>query len=178
MAEKTTLARPYAEAIFDLASEDKSFNNWTKTLSTICDITSNDEVQALIGNPEIDTKDSISIITEISQGKLNEQAINLLHMAGENDRLDIFNEIAEELEKLIALDKGTLDAEVISAFAVNAAQEKLILESLKKRFNKEVTITTRVDKSLLGGIVIHVGDLVIDGSVSNQLQKITQTLMR
>jgi len=178
MAEKTTLARPYAEAIFDLASEDKSYNNWTKILSTICDITSNDEVLALVENPEIDIRDSIAIINEISQGKLNEQAINLLHMAGENGRLDLFNEIAQEFEKLKAQNQGTLDAEVTSAFTITATQKKMISESLKKRFDKEVSINTTVDKSLIGGIVIRVGDLVIDGSVSNQLQKITQTLMR
>ncbi|MFK5985153.1 MAG: F0F1 ATP synthase subunit delta [Pseudomonadota bacterium] len=177
MAEKTTLARPYAEAIFELATADGNLDSWTEKLQLISEVTSLDEVIAIVKNPEIKLDDCIAIISELCSDKLDEQSINLLRLAGENGKLELFPEVTQEFENLKAQAQGTMEAEVISAFAVNAAQKKLITESLEKRFNKQVSITTKVDKSLIGGIVIRAGDLVIDGSISNQLQKITHTLM-
>jgi len=177
MAEKTTLARPYAKAIFELASKDNTIDSWMEKLDLLSQVSSVDEVLDVVKNPEINLDDTISMFTEICKDMLDDESVNLLRLAGENGRLDLFPEIAQEYEKLKAEAQGTLEAEVISAYTVNAAQKKLITESLQKRFNKEVTITTIIDKSIIGGIVIRAGDLVIDGSVSTQIQKITHTLM-
>jgi F-type H+-transporting ATPase subunit delta len=177
MAEKITLARPYAKAIFELASKDNAIDSWMEKLDLLSQVSSVDEVLDVVKNPEINLDDTISMFTEICKDMLDDESINLLRLAGENGRLDLFPEIAQEYEKLKAEAQGTLEAEVISAYTVNAAQKKLITESLQKRFNKEVTITTIIDKSLIGGIVIRAGDLVIDGSVSTQIKKITHTLM-
>ncbi len=178
MAEKSTLARPYARAIFDLASEDNELDSWAEKLQLLSQITSVNEVMELVNNPDIPLTNSISIIGDLCKDQLDDKVMNLLRLAGENGRLGLFPQITEEFEKLKAQAQGSIEAEVTSAFAVNASQKKLIIESLKKRFNKDVSMTTAIDESLLGGIVIRVGDLVIDGSVSNQLQKITHTLMR
>jgi len=177
MAEKTTLARPYAKAIFELASQGNEIDSWLEKLQLLSQVTSNDDVMDMIINPEVSLDETVSMLSEICKDMLDEKSINLIRLAGENGRLDIFPEIVKEFEVLKAEAQGTLEAEVISAYAVNATQKKLITESLIKRFDKEVTITTSIDKSLVGGIVIRAGDLVIDGSVSNQLQKITHTLM-
>lgn len=178
MAEKTTLARPYAKAIFELACQDNEIDGWIEKLKLLSEVTSIDEVMDVIKNPEISLDDTISMLTDICKDMLDDKSINLLRLAGENGRLDLFPQMVREFEILKAQAQGTLEAEVISAYAINATQKKLITESLVKRFNKDVTITTAIDKSLIGGIVIRAGDLVIDGSVSNQLQKITHTLMR
>jgi F-type H+-transporting ATPase subunit delta len=177
MAEKTTLARPYAKAIFELASQDNEIDSWMEKLQLLSHVSSIDEVRDVIKNPEIKLEDTVAMIMEVCKDMLDEKSINLLHLAGENGKLELFPQIAEEFEKLKAQAQGTMEAEVISAFAVNATQKKLITDSLEKRFNKEVTITTTIDKSLVGGILIRAGDMVIDGSVSNQLKKITHTLM-
>lgn len=178
MAEKITLARPYAKAIFELASKDNAIDSWMEKLDLLSQVSSVDEVLDVIKNPEISLDDTVSMFTAICKDMLDDESVNLLRLAGENGRLDLFPEIAQEYEKLKAQAQGTLEAEVISAYTVNAAQKKLITETLQKRFNKEVTITTIIDKSLIGGIVIRAGDLVIDGSVSTQIKKITHTLMR
>ena len=178
MAEKITLARPYAKAIFELASKDNAIDSWMEKLDLLSQVSSVDEVLDVIKNPEISLDDTVSMFTAICKDMLDDESVNLLRLAGENGRLDLFPEIAQEYEKLKAQAQGTLEAEVISAYTVNAAQKKLITETLLKRFNKEVTITTIIDKSLIGGIVIRAGDLVIDGSVSTQIKKINHTLMR
>jgi F-type H+-transporting ATPase subunit delta len=177
MAEKTTLARPYAKAIFDLACQDNDIDSWMEKLQLLSEVSSIDELQDVIKNPEVKLDDIVSIFKDICKDNLDEKAINLIRLAGENGRLDLFPQIASEFAILKSDAQGTMEAEIISAYAVNATQKKLITDSLIKRFNKDVSITTTIDKSLVGGIVIRAGDLVIDGSVSNQIQKITHTLM-
>ncbi len=76
-----------------------------------------------------------------------------------------------------AEQEGSIEAQVISAYAVNATQKKSIAAALTKKLGREVTITTQTDKSLLGGVIIRAGDMVIDGSVKSQLEKITHSLL-
>ncbi len=178
MAEKTTLAKPYAKAIFEIASQDNTVDSWLEKLELLSQVSSVDTVLEVIKNPEISTDDTINMFTDICKDMLDDKSVNLLRVAGKHSRLDLFPEIAREYAKLKAEVQGTLEAEVISAYMVNATQKKLITENLKKRFNKEITITTVIDKSLIAGIVIRAGDLVIDGSVSSQIKKLTHTLLR
>ncbi len=178
MAEKVTLARPYAEAIFESASQDKEIDSWSDILSVLSQISQSEKVIDQVNNPELSHDDKVGVFTSVGKDFLNEKAINLVKLAAENEKLDLFPEIAEMYEDLKAEAKSIIEAEVMSAYAVNATQKKLIIDSLEKRFDKKVTITTSIDKSLIGGIIIRAGDLVIDGSVSSQLKKITQTLLR
>jgi|SaaInl4_200m_RNA_FD_contig_101_89307_length_2212_multi_4_in_0_out_0_2 F-type H+-transporting ATPase subunit delta len=178
MAEKVTLARPYAEAIFESANESKDIDNWSDILNVLSELSQSDKVTEQVSNPEMSLEEKVSVFTSLGKDFLNEKAVNLVKLAAENEKLDLFPEIAQVYEALKAESKSMIDAEVISAYAVNATQKKMIIESLEKRFEKQVTISTSIDKSLIGGIIIRAGDLVIDGSVSSQLKKITQTLMR
>lgn len=177
MAEKSTLARPYAKALFELANENNELQSWSDKLAILSQVSADEQVADLIANPEVANEDVISLFESVGGDALDEQAKNLLKLAAENDRLDSFPEVAEAFESLRADKEGTIEAEVTSAFAVNATQKKLITEALQKRLGCDVTLTTNVDKDLVGGVIIRAGDLVIDGSVSNQLKKITKTLM-
>jgi F-type H+-transporting ATPase subunit delta len=178
MAEKVTLARPYAEAIFESASQDNDVDSWSDVLGVLSQISQSKKVIEQVNNPELSDAEKVAMFTAVAKDFLNEKAVNLVKLTAENEKLDLFPEIAQMYEELKAEAKSIVEAEVISAYAVNATQKKLIIESLEKRFNKKVTITTSVDKSLIGGIIIRAGDLVIDGSVASQLKKITQTLLR
>ena len=177
MAEKSTLARPYAQAIFNLALANNDLKAWSDKLALINEVAGNETMIELIDNPEVDEDLIISLFQEICKEGLDEQGVNFLKVAAENGRLEIIPEIAEEFELLRANEEGTIEAEVISAYAVNAAQKKSIAQALKNKLGREVTITTKTDKSLLGGVIIRAGDMVIDGSVKAQLDKITHSLM-
>lgn len=177
MAEASTLARPYARAIFNVATTDDSFNTWSDTLSLLKEIVSNQSVQVIIGNPDIEIPQIISFFTDICKEGLDDKGINFLKIAAENGRLDLIPEIADSFNILQAERGGNIEAQIISAYAVNAAQKKSIAAALEKRFGREVSIKTKIDKSLLGGIIIHAGDVVIDGSVKTQLEKITHSLL-
>ena len=177
MAEVSTLARPYARAIFNLASGDDSFTKWSETLTLLKEIISNQSVQEIISNPEIESDQLISFFTDICKEGLDDKGINFLKTAAENNRLDLIPEIADSFEIMQAERDGSIEAQVISAYAVNATQKNSIAAALKKRFGREVSIKTKTDKSLLGGIIIYAGDIVIDGSVKTQLEKITHSLL-
>lgn len=177
MAEVSTLARPYARAVFNLASADDSLKAWSETLSLLKEVAENDAVNELISNPEIQKDQIISLFVDICKEHLDEKAINFLKVTVENGRLELLPHIADSFEILRADQEGSIDACVISAFAVNAAQKENIAAALKKKFGREVTMTTEIDKSLIGGVIIRAGDVVIDGSVKTQLEKITHSLL-
>lgn len=177
MAEASTLARPYAQAIFNLANADNTLKAWSDKLALLKEVATNESMIEIITNPDVSTEQTVELIVDICKGHLDEQGVNFLKIAAENGRLEILPYIAESFEVLRSEAEGNIEAQVISAFAVNASQKKSIAEALKKKLGREVTITTKTDKSLLGGVIIRAGDIVIDGSVKSQLEKITHSLL-
>jgi len=180
MAETSTLARPYAQAIVNLAHADNTVKTWSDTLTLLKEVTANESIVKLIENPDVSSERLISLISDIckdEQVELSEQAQNFLKITAENGRMGVIPEIADSFEAMRAEEEGSIEAQVISAFAVNATQKKSIAAALKTKLGREVTITTRTDKSLLGGVIIRAGDMVIDGSVKLQLEKITLSLL-
>ncbi len=178
MAEKTTIARPYAEAVFQLAQQQGELKSWSETLQLCAAIASNPEMSALIGNPRIDATQLSGLFGELCGEKLNEQGKNFIATLIENDRLDLLPEIAELYEKARAEAEGVMSAEVISAQSLDKSQQEAIAAALKKRLGREVVLECRVDESLLGGAVIRAGDLVIDGSAKGQLDRLAHVLLR
>ena len=177
MAEASTLARPYAQAIFNLAKADNTLKAWSDKLALLKQVAANESMIEIITNPDISVEQTVTLFTDICKDGLDEQGMNFLKLAAENGRLEILPHIADSFEALRAEAEGNIEAQVISAYAVNAAQKKSIAEALKKKLGREVTITTKTDKSLLGGVIIRAGDIVIDGSVKTQLEKITHSLL-
>ncbi|MGD8571019.1 MAG: F0F1 ATP synthase subunit delta [Gammaproteobacteria bacterium] len=173
MAEKSTIARPYAEAIFELAKEQKQLKQWSDVLQTLAVLTSNEDMQAMISNTSVTREQLADFILELSGGDFSAEAKNLIKVLAENRRLTLMDEIAAQYEELRAEEEKTIEAEVVSAFEVSAAQQKQIADKLKARLGREVSLSCRVDPSLLGGAVIKAGDLVIDGSTLGQIQKLS-----
>ncbi|MCU7938523.1 MAG: F0F1 ATP synthase subunit delta [gamma proteobacterium symbiont of Bathyaustriella thionipta] len=177
MAETSTLARPYAQAIFNLAHANNTLKAWSDTLALLKEVTANESMVELINNPSVSDEQVILLITEICKDGLDEQGQNFLKVTAENGRLEVLPFIADSFEAMRAEEEGSIEAQVISAYAVNATQKKSIAAALKKKLGREVTITTQTDKTLLGGVIIRAGDMVIDGSVKSQLEKITHSLL-
>ena len=173
MAEKSTIARPYAEAIFALAKEQSELKAWSSMLSTLAIIADDSNMKAMISNTNVGKSQLADLILEICGKQLSDHGKNLVKLLAENRRLTLLNEIAAQYEVLRAEEEKTIEAEVISAFEVSDAQQKQIAEKLKARLGREVTLSCRVDPSLLGGAVIKAGDLVIDGSTIGQIQKLS-----
>ena len=180
MAEASTLARPYAQAIFDLANTNNTLKLWSDSLGFLKEITADKSMLELIGNPDMTNEQVILLIVDICQDgqlELDEKVHNFLKVAAENGRLDVVPYIAEQFEELCSKEDGSINAHIVSTYAINATQKKSIIAALKQKLGREITITTQIDKSLLGGVIIRAGDMVIDGSVKLQLEKITNSLL-
>jgi len=178
MAEKTTIARPYAQAVFELAQARKELPRWSDMLQLAAAVAADARMSKLVGNPRV-TKDQLAkLFLDICGDKLSAEAQNLIRVLVDNDRLDVLTEIAALYQTYRAEAERTVEAQVISAFPVDEAQQKAIIASLKKRLGREVTLSCEVDQKLLGGAIIRAGDLVIDGSVTGHLAKLEVALAR
>ncbi|MEQ6340083.1 MAG: F0F1 ATP synthase subunit delta [Gammaproteobacteria bacterium] len=176
MAEKSTVARPYAQAIFDLAHSQGALHEWSDSLQLVAAITADIRVQRLIANPRVRGDRLQSLLLDIGGARLTPGVQNLIKVLIVNHRLVLLPEIAALYEFYRAEAERTMQAEVVSAFPVSEEQQKNIAAALKKRLGRDVSLTCKVDSDLLGGAIIRAGDLVIDGSVKGQLVKLSGAL--
>lgn len=172
----TTIARPYAEAVFAQARESGQLDAWSEALFVLSSIASAPEMAAQIGNPNVPRERLSDAILEIAGGDLSEEAKNLTRLLAENNRLSTLPEIAELFEALKIENQGLREVNVLSAFDLNEGQLEGLATALKKRLGVDVELTVETDPSLIGGVEIRAGDLVIDGSVRAKLRKLSTEL--
>ena len=176
MAEKSTIARPYAEAVFQLADASKQLKEWSAMLQTVAMIAADADMQSIIGNTSVNKEQVAQLVVDVAGDVMTDAGRNLVKLLTENRRLDVVAEIAEQFETLKAEAEKTVEAEIVSALEVSAVQQSMIAEKLKARLGCEVSLKCSVDESLMGGAIIKAGDMVIDGSVSGQLNKLSVEL--
>lgn len=176
MAEKNTIARPYAQAVFDLATSQKNLPAWSEMLALTAAVVSDKQLQPLIGNPRIDKARVVELIIDICGDRLDTLGQNMIKVLNENNRLALLPEIAAQYELYRAEAEKAIQAEVITAFPVSDEQQVAIAASLKKRLGRDVTLVCKTDKTLIGGAIIRAGDMVIDGSVIRHLDRLASAL--
>jgi F-type H+-transporting ATPase subunit delta len=176
MSELSTLARPYAEAIFRLAQGEKDLAGWSSRLQSLALIVSDAQVARLIADPAVSTDRVAGLIIEVAGSDLGERGGNFVKVLAENDRLSLLPEIGAQFETLKANAEGTLEATITSAQELTQAQLDELVAGLKTKFNRTVNVRVAVDPGLIGGAVIAIGDQVIDGSVKGRLQRMSFAL--
>ncbi len=177
MAEKSTIARPYALAAFELAKEQNDLAKWSEMLGFAAVVVTDVVMQQYISNPAINQEQLTKLMLQVCDDQLNDVGRNFIKVLIDNKRLAILPEIVTLYNQHRAEAERTVDAEVISAFPLSDAQKSTLIEGLKKRLGRNVNLVSKVDENLLGGAIVRAGDLVIDGSVSGQLNKLTTALM-
>ena len=177
MAEKRTVARPYAQAAFALAQEQGDLQSWSAMITLLGQAASDPQLADVLENPEQEPAKMVELLQTICGDAMLDTGVNMLKVLAENDRLTLLPEIAELFEEERAEVEKSLHAEVVSAASLSDAQQQQIIEALTKRLGKEVTLSCRIDESLVGGAIIYAGDTVIDGSVANRLEKLTNSLV-
>jgi F-type H+-transporting ATPase subunit delta len=175
MAEATSLARPYAKAVFELAQEKGAFNDWSERLQALAQVTENETVRQAIATPSVDKKQLVDAILAAA-GSEDEETRNLVALLAENGRLTAVSEMAEQFDALRAEAEKITQAEVVSATELSDSQRDAIAARLKEKLGTEVTLTTSIDESLIGGAIVRAGDLVIDGSVRAKLERLASSL--
>ncbi len=178
MAENSTIARPYAQAVYSLAKDKDALARWTDIIATLAEIASNEDVLAIAQRPDIADDIVSGIVCELCGDLLDDEVKRLIELLVENNRLDVLPEIRDQYETLRAEAEKMAKVEVVSAYELNAKQKTSIKTAMKKRLGCEVDLTARTDKTLLAGAIIRVGDLVIDGSAVTQLGRLDHALSR
>lgn len=177
MAEKSTVARPYALAAFELAREKNELAKWSDMLQFAAMVAIDDTMQQYSNNPHISRESLSRLFLSICSEQLTDVGKNFIKVLIDNRRLNVLPEIAMLYEQHRAEAERTVEAEVISAFPLSETQQALLVDKLKQRLGRDVNLIAKVDANLLGGAIVRAGDLVIDGSVNGQIDKLAHALM-
>lgn len=185
MADKNTIARPYAEAIFDLAKAASKLAVWSASLDVAGQLLADKPLVEYLGRPELGNRKRLDFLTGLFANAgaktldgSDKQGINFLKLLLENKRIAVLPEIAGHFAALKAKVENTVDATVTSAAPMSQAETDKIAGALKKRLGREVKVTTKVDANLIGGAVIRAGDVVIDGSLRARLEGLATALIK
>ncbi len=178
MSELTKAARPYAQAVFDLAQEKGELDRWSDMLAFGAAVVSNPEMEAVLDDPSVSGERLAELFISVCSEQFDEQGNNLVKVLVENDRLALLPAIAERFEQLRHEQQGKLTARVVSAQALTDEQKTKLADRLAKRLSAEITIESEVDESLIGGAIVRAGDLVIDGSIRGKLANLATSMSR
>ena len=180
MAENVTLARPYAEAAFQLAKGGNALDAWSVALSRLSAVTARPEMEECIGNPRLSPEQLAQLCLDVVASKektgLSAEQQNFVRVLADNDRLIVMPEISALFNELKHDHEGVKDAEITSAFALDDATLKNLVADLERKFGCKIQATVKVDAELIGGVRIAVGDEVIDASVRGKLAAMATAL--
>lgn len=177
MAEKTTIARPYARAAFEFALGSGKLVDWSLFLTQCKSVVQQPLVKRVIHSPKVGQSDKVGLLLTLSEASEDTELKHFFTLLADNGRLDVLPQIQEIFETLKSNHERVIDVNVESAFALDADYVQKIKESLKKRLGREVSVKSTVNQTLIGGAIIKAGDTVIDGSVKGKLKRLAESLM-
>lgn len=178
MAELSTIARPYAEALFGAANADGAgLAAWAELVNEMAQAAQHPEVQAALSDPGLDAGARAALLRALLKSSVSKPAENFLALLADNDRLALLPEIARQFEALKNRQEGSAEARIDSAFELTDAQVAELVAGLEKKFQVKLKPDVRVDPSLIGGVRVTVGDQVLDTSVSAQLVRLRDALV-
>jgi F-type H+-transporting ATPase subunit delta len=174
MAELATIARPYAEALFQVSKSDLAgVGAWLGALSAVAE---QPQLQQFAGNPNASQQQVFDLLTSVAKVQLDAQGQNFLRTVIDNRRVSALPEIAAQFRMLKNKQGGTSDAIVYSAFPMDAAALADTSALLEKRFGRKLNVSLQIDADLIGGIRAVVGDEVLDTSVKARLEQMKVAL--
>lgn len=185
MADNNTIARPYAQAVFELANESGDLATWSKALDIAAQLLADGQVVAYLGDPEFSNAQRLDFLTGLfakagakTLAGQDKKGTNFLKLLLEYRRVAVLPEISAHFEALKAKIENVVDVTVTSASAISKTQQDTISKALRARLGRDVNIATEIDENLIGGAVIKAGDVVIDGSLRARLEGLATALIK
>jgi F-type H+-transporting ATPase subunit delta len=172
MAERLTIARPYAKAVFAEAVAGKRLAEWSDVLQTAAAVSADARVKPLFGNPQVSASQLVELFSGVGGAGFDTRARNLLATLADYRRLPFLPEISTAFERLRAEYERTVEVTVTSAVALSPDQQQRLTAALSKRLARDVRLHTEIDTKLMGGAVLKADDLVIDGSIAGGLTQL------
>lgn len=178
--ELTTIAKPYANAIFEIAQQGGFYKNWKEVLEVGASIADDAMMRAFIASPSSNKAKKIEVVTAVFKSALgrilNNQEAALIDLLLENGRISVLPNILELFDAKAGLNSDAKVFHVISAYMLSATEEEKIISDLSDKYDTTVSIDIEVDGSLIGGVVIKEGDKVVDLSVKARLDELSSCL--
>jgi len=187
VADNNTVARPYAQAIFEVARENNALDELSVSLAVAGDLLSDGQVAVFLGQPALTDDQRLEFLQGLFAEAVGEGSVlaggsrhgtNFLKLLLENGRVVALPEISEQFEALKAKVENSIDAVITAASSVSESQQEAIANSLSAKLGRDVRISTRIDENLIGGAVIRAGDVVIDGSLRARLEGLANALTK
>lgn len=175
MSEMVTIARPYAKAAFDFAVEKGELDQWSQMLTFAAEVARNESVKRFL-NGVYSASELTEIFISVCGDQLNEFGQNLIKIMAENKRLSALPEVLTQFMALRYEYEKQIDVDVISAVVLDKMQLDAISSKLEARLKRKVKLNCSVDETLVAGVVIRAGDLVIDNSISGRIRRLNETL--
>lgn len=176
MAELSTLARPYAKAAFEFARDSQQLAEWSAMLNTLGQVAAQAKVVELLSSPSLTASQMAETFAGLCGDELTANAVNFINTLANNKRLLLLPQISEQFAVLKAQQEQTVEVEVTSAYELSEAEAEQLAQAFAKKLSREVSLSSTTDASLLGGVVVRAGDMVIDGSMRNKLAQLTDAL--
>ena len=174
MSQSLTIARPYARAAFSIAREHGRLAQWSDHLGFAARAVAEPSVHAVLGDPRLDAQSLVDVL--LPPGDVDPLFREFISVLADSRRLETLPEISGLFDAQRADDERVVKATITSATALDANEVAKLRDALRKRFGREVEVSTAVDASLIGGAVIDAGDVVIDGSLRTKLARLGAAL--
>jgi len=178
VADKSTLARPYARAVFELARESGGYEQWSQRLAIGAAALRNEQVRKLLDDPRRTPAKQVELLLDLCGEPHAADVSNLFRTLADNGRLVVLPEIAAAYETLRDEAEGRIEVEVRSAEPLSEATRASLKRALERRLARAVELENVIDPTVIGGAIIRAGDLVIDGSVHGRLEGLATALKR
>jgi len=175
MAEPSTIARPYAEAAFQQAKQSSDLAGWSRLIARLAAGLQDPDTNLLLANPALASDKLSQALAEVCGAYSTEQK-NFIQLLVVNERLSVVAALAEAFETLRNSYEQVLDAHVVSAFPMDALQQQSMVDALKSKYGRNVKLSVALDESLIGGVVIRIGDEVIDASILGKVSQLADAL--
>jgi F-type H+-transporting ATPase subunit delta len=176
MAELTTLARPYAKAAFEYALAANKLQSWFEALEVAAAVADQDQVKKALSTSGLSVEQKASVFVQVCGEQMDEKVKNFIHTLASNKRLALLPYIKVLFAKMKEQQEKSIEVEVTAAYELSVDLINKLAQALSAKLDRKVTVQGSVDKSLLGGVIIHTGDMVIDGSVRGRLAKLAEAM--
>lgn len=176
MAENVTIARPYAEAAFQLASAGNALGPWSEALDRLATVAADPQMRDCISDPKLQPEQLAGLFLDVAGTGLTAEQQNYVRVLVDNERLQVLPEIRDLFVALKNEHEGVKEASIASAFPMDDATLKTLIADLEARFKAKLNVSVSVDPELIGGVKIAVGDEVIDASVRGKLANMAAAL--
>ena len=177
MSELTTLARPYAVAIYERARETGTIDQWADELAFLVTVLEDERIAKAAANPKVKREEFTAAFLELCRDRLAPEAANLVRLLIQNRRLGLIKPIAVLFGQYRAASEGYVEAEVITAFPLEDHERDGLGAALERILQKQTRLRVSIDSRLIAGVYIRAGDRVIDASLRGQIERLAKRLL-